>query len=154
MNFHTKIILHPTDFSNNAANALEIAADFLNIPSSRLVILHVCELPTILNNPLAEDAVAMEKDKIKEANEKMNKYIKKCFGEKIPVPVPEKEIVLHGSPYKGILDAINRIDPYMVVIGQKGHSKIKDLIMGSTAKHLTEKVHCPLVIVPSFVSLQ
>jgi nucleotide-binding universal stress UspA family protein len=154
MNFHTKIILHPTDFSNNAANALEIAADFLNIPSSRLVILHVCELPTILNNPLAEDAVAMEKDKIKEANEKMNKYIKQCFGEKIPVPVPEKEIVLHGSPYKGILDAINRIDPYMVVIGQKGHSKIKDLIMGSTAKHLTEKVHCPLVIVPSFVSLQ
>jgi nucleotide-binding universal stress UspA family protein len=153
MNFHTKIILHPTDFSNNAANALEIATDFLHIPSSRLVILHVCELPTILNNPLAEDAVAMENEKIKEANEKMNKYISQCFGNQLPVPVPEKEIVLHGSPYKGIMDAINRIDPYMVVIGQKGHSKIKNLIMGSTAKHLIEKVHCPITVVPSFVSL-
>ena len=71
----------------------------------------------------------------------------------IKMPVPEKEIVLHSSPYKGILDAINRIDPYMVVIGQKGYSKIKDLIMGSTAKHLIEKVHCPITVVPSFVSL-
>lgn len=153
MNFHTKIILHATDFSANAANALEVATDLMNIPSSRLVILHVCDLPTIMNNPKAEDAVALEKERIKEANVKMDKYVKQCFGDQMPVPVPEKEIVLHSSPYKGILDAINRIDPYMVVIGQKGHSKIKDLIMGSTAKHLTEKVHCPLVIVPSFVTL-
>lgn len=153
MKYHTKIILHPTDFSTNAANALEVATDLLHIPSSRLVILHVCEIPSIINNPRALDAVTIEKERIKEANEKMNKYIQQCFGNNEPIPVPEKEIVMNSSPYKGILDAINRIDPYMVVIGQKGHSKIKDLIMGSTAKHLTEKVHCPLVIVPSFVTL-
>jgi nucleotide-binding universal stress UspA family protein len=153
MNFHTKIILHATDFSNNAANALEVATDLLHIPSSRLVILHVCDLPTIINNPKAEDAVALETQRIKNANEKMDKYIKQCFGDQELRPVPEKEIVLHSSPYKGILDAINRIDPYMVVIGQKGYSKIKDLIMGSTAKHLIEKVHCPITVVPSFVSL-
>lgn len=153
MKFHTKYILHATDFSKNASNALEIASEFLHIPSTRLIILHVCELPTILNNPRAKDPVEMEAEKIKEAHEKMDKYIKQCFGNQEPVPVPEKEITLHSSTYKGILDAINRIDPYMVVIGQKGHSNIKDLIMGSTTKHLTEKVHCPLVIVPSFVSL-
>jgi nucleotide-binding universal stress UspA family protein len=153
MKYHTKIILHATDFSNNAANALEVATDLLHIPSSRLIILHVCDLPTIINNPKAQDAVALENQRIKNATEKMNKYIKQCFGDQEPMPVLEKEIVLHSSPYKGILDAINRIDPYMVVIGQKGHSNIKDLIMGSTTKHLTEKVHCPLVIVPSFVSL-
>ena len=153
MKYHTKIILHATDFSSNASNALEIATDLLHIPSSRLVILHVCEIPSIINNPRAIDAVTLEKERIKEANEKMNKYIQQCFGNNEPVPIPEKEIVMNSSPYKGILDAINRIDPYMVVIGQKGHSKIKDLIMGSTAKHLSEKIHCPLVIVPSFVTL-
>ncbi len=153
MKYHTKIILHPTDFSTNAANALEVATDLLHIPSSRLIILHVCDIPTIINNPKAEDAVTLEKERIKEANKKMDKYIKQCFGNNEPIPVPEKEIILNSSSYKGILDAINRIDPYMVVIGQKGHSKIKNLIMGSTTKHLSEKVHCPLVIVPSFVSL-
>jgi nucleotide-binding universal stress UspA family protein len=153
MKFHTKIILHPTDFSPNSANALEVATDLLHIPSSRLVLLHVCELPTILNNPMAEDAVEMERGRIKEAKEKMKAYLLSSFGNQLPIPVPEEEIVMHTSTYKGIMDAIARIDPYMVVIGQKGHSKIKDLIMGSTAKHLTEKVHCPLVIVPSFVTL-
>ena len=152
MKFHTKIILHPTDFSENAANALEIAADLLNIPSTRLVVLHIGELPTIINNPKAEDAVALERERMRKANEQMNAYLLKCFGNKQPVPIPEKEIIMHTSTYKGIMDAINRIDPYMVVIGQKGHSKIKELVMGSTAKHLTEKVQCPLVIVPSFVS--
>jgi nucleotide-binding universal stress UspA family protein len=152
MKFHTKIILHPTDFSPNSANALEVATDLLHIPSSRLVLLHVCELPTILNNPMAEDAVEIERGRIKEAKEKMKAYLLSCFGTQLPIPVPEEEIVMHTSTYKGIMDAIARIDPYMVVIGQKGHSKIKDLIMGSTAKHLTEKVHCPLVIVPSFVT--
>ena len=152
MKFHTKIILHPTDFSENAANALEVAADLLNIPSTRLIVLHVGELPTIINNPKAEDAVVLERERMKKATEQMKAYLLKCLGNQLPIPVPEEEIVMHTSTYKGILDAITRIDPYMVVIGQKGHSKIKDLIMGSTAKHLTEKVHCPLVIVPSFVS--
>lgn len=153
MKYHTKIILHPTDFSTNAANALEVAADLLHIPSTRLVVLHICELPNVINNPMAVDPIALEKEKIKEANEKMEKYLKQCFGNQEPVPQPEKEIVFHSSTYKGILDTINRIDPYMAVIGQKGHSKIKNLIMGSTAKHLIEKVHCPLVTVPPFVSL-
>lgn len=152
MKFHTKYILHATDFSTNTANALEIASEFLYIPSTRLIIIHVCDLPTVLNNPKAKDPVEMEQEKIKEAHEKIDKYIKQCFCNQEPVPVPEKEIVLNSSPYKGILDAINRIDPYMVVIGQKGHSKIKDLILGSTAKHLIEKVHCPITVVPSFIS--
>ena len=101
---------------------------------------------------MAEDAVELERGRIKEAKEKMKAYLLSSFGNQLPIPVPEEEIVMHTSTYKGIMDAIARIDPYMVVIGQKGHSKIKDLIMGSTAKHLTEKVHCPLVIVPSFVT--
>lgn len=60
---------------------------------------------------MAEDAVEMERGRIKEAKEKMKAYLLSSFGNQLPIPVPEEEIVMHTSTYKGIMDAIARIDP-------------------------------------------
>jgi nucleotide-binding universal stress UspA family protein len=149
MEFHTKIILHPTDFSDNSAKALQAAVDFLSIPKTKLVVLHVSESPTLLNNPSAVDIENEERERKVVATLAMEKYLKSCFGNNEPIPVPEREILSHSSVYKGILDNIGKISPYMVVIGQKGTSKLPHLLMGSTTKHLVEKSTCPILVVPS-----
>jgi nucleotide-binding universal stress UspA family protein len=125
MEFHTKIILHPTDFSDNSAKALHIAAELLEIPKTRLVVIHVGELPDVSDNPTAEEINKRNKEKENELTEKMVQYLRNNFGSNQPIPVPEKIIRLHSSPYKDIIDYINKIEPYMVVVGQKGHSAIK-----------------------------
>ena len=63
MEFHTKIILHPTEFSENSANALRTAAEFLAIPKTRLVIIHVDELPDISDNPSADEIDKRNREK-------------------------------------------------------------------------------------------
>lgn len=149
MEFHTKIILHPTDFSDNSAKALHKAAELLEIPKTRLVVIHVGELPDVSDNPTAEKIDKRNKEKENELTEKMVQYLRNNFGSNQPIPVPEKIIRLHSSPYKDIVDYINKIEPYMVVVGQKGHSTIKHLAMGNTTQHLLEKSICPVVVVPA-----
>ncbi len=150
MEFHTKIILHPTDFSENSANALHKAAEFLAIPKTRLVIIHVGELPDVSDNPSADEIDKRNNEKKNEITEKMVQYLRNNFGSNQPIPVPEKIIRLHSTPYKDIIDYIIKIEPYMVVVGQKGNSTIKHLAMGNTTQHILEKAICPVLVVPSF----
>ena len=143
-----KAILNPTDFSENSKIALEFAMNILNISPSRLILLHICELPTFFTNPFAETAESMVRQKINEANEKMNNYLKN-----IPVQEQElnsfrREIILHESVYKGIKEVADRLEPSMLLIGHGSSLNLKRTIMGSTAKELIKSSKYPLIIVP------
>ena len=149
MEFHTKIILLPTDFSENSAKALLAAVDLLNIPKTRLVVLHVSGPHTFKGNITNGELKGEEKAWAESASIEIDIFLKKCFGSTMPVPLPEKIVQLHTSVYKGILDYIVKEDPYMVVIGQKGKSKLPNLQIGSNVKHLIEKSTCPILLVPA-----
>lgn len=150
MEFHDKIILHPTDFSDNAAHALKMATDLLKMPNTRLMVLHICEYPLAPGHQSVEDLEKKVSEKRKEAADKMEAYLKKHFGKSEPIPVPERDIEMSGLAYKGILDVIDRIGPYMVVVGQKGNTTIPTVQIGSTTKHLIEKANCPVLVVSVF----
>lgn len=149
MEFHTKLILHPTDFSENSAKALKVALDFLSIPQTRLVILHVLAPNSFKGNNTNGELKGEEKAWTESSFHEMDIFLKKCFGNNEPIPLPERIVQLNTSVYKGILDYIIKEDPYMVVIGQKGMSKLPNLQMGSNTKHLIEKTTCPILVVPS-----
>lgn len=149
MRFHTKIILHPTDFSDNAAKALRLATDLLVIPKTRLLIYHVCELPFFSKPPTAEELTTWQSECIQLAASKMQSYLQSCFGNQEPIPLPEREITVNGSAHKSILDTINRIEPYMVVMGQKGDTSIRGVSLGSNSRHILEKSLSPVLIVPA-----
>ncbi len=148
MKFHTKIILHPTDFSVNAAKALRFATDFLLIPKTRLIIYHVCELPFFTKPPTADELASWQHESMQMASDNMQAYLKACFGEEEPIPLPEREIAVNGSAYKSILDMINRLEPYLVVMGQKGKTAIHGSAIGSNSRHILEKSACPVLLVP------
>ncbi len=149
MRFHTKIILHPTDFSANAAKALRAATDLLQIPQTRLIIYHVCEHPIFTHPPSADDLIAWQNEAILLASAKMDTYIRECYGGKEPIPLPEREIMVNTSAYKSVLDIAAKMEPYMIVIGQKGTSTVKGLQMGSNTRHILEKATCPVLLVPA-----
>lgn len=149
MEFHTKIILHPTDFSENSAKALKAAVELLSIPKTRLVILHVSEPHSFKGNITNGVLKGEEKAWAESSSLEMEIFLKKCFDGNLPIPLPEKILQLNKSVYKGILDYIIKGDPYMVVIGQKGMSKLPNLQIGSNTKHLIEKSTCPILVVPS-----
>jgi nucleotide-binding universal stress UspA family protein len=134
MEFHTKLILVATDFSENALYALKASVDFLQIPQSRLVVIHV------------EDV--KDNDQLHIVHLKLDTYIKNFFKHNEPVPVPERVVISSNSVYKAIVDYIIKMDPYMLVVGAKGSSNIRNLHIGSNTVHFLEKASCPVLVVP------
>ncbi|MEY3348843.1 MAG: hypothetical protein RLY46_882 [Bacteroidota bacterium] len=134
MEFHTKLILVATDFSENALYALKASVDFLQIPQSRLVVIHV------------EDV--KDNDQLHIVHLKLDTYIKNFFKHNEPVPVPERVVISSNSVYKAIVDYITKMDPYMLVVGAKGSSNIRNLHIGSNTVHFLEKASCPVLVVP------
>ncbi|MFN5326556.1 MAG: universal stress protein [Bacteroidota bacterium] len=134
MEFHTKLILVATDFSENALYALKASVDFLQIPQSRLVVVHV------------EDV--KDNDELHIVHLKLDTYIKNFFKHNEPVPVPERVVISSNSFYKAIVDYITKMDPYMLVVGAKGSSNIRNLHIGSNTVHFLEKASCPVLVVP------
>jgi nucleotide-binding universal stress UspA family protein len=134
MEFHTKLILVATDFSENALYALKASVDFLQIPQSRLVVVHV------------EDV--KDNDQLHIVHLKLDTYIKNFFKHNEPVPVPERVVISSNSVYKAIVDYIIKMDPYMLVVGAKGSSNIRNLHIGSNTVHFLEKASCPVLVVP------
>jgi nucleotide-binding universal stress UspA family protein len=57
--------------------------------------------------------------------------------------------MVNTSTYKSVLDAVVRMDLYMIVMGQKGTSTVKGLMLGSNSRHILEKSKCPVLIVPA-----
>lgn len=149
MKLHNKIILHPTDFSDNAAKALKFSLDLMDIPTTRILIMNVIEMPQGEKELEGKDAVETADEREAIVMQQMDQYILRCFGKLAVVPVPDREIVQSSSAYKGILDTILRLDPYMVVMGQKGTTKLKNVVMGSNTAKLIEKSPCPVLVVPS-----
>jgi nucleotide-binding universal stress UspA family protein len=148
MNFHTKIILHPSDFSENSKVALRYAIDQLQIKNARLVVLCVHELNqgkhSIKGESLEKELEEVEK-KIKADAEAI---VRSVYNGKLPIPVPEFQVAHHHSVYQAILDAVVKMDPYMVVMGKRGTSSVHASELGSVSHHLSEKIKHPLLIVP------
>jgi nucleotide-binding universal stress UspA family protein len=134
MQYHTKLIVVATDFSANALHALKAAVDLLHIPQSRLVVMHVEEIK--------------DDEQLHLLNHKLDAYVKNFFKHSEPIPVPERVIQSNASVYKGLLDYINKVDPYIIVMGAKGSSNIQHLHLGSNTIHLLEKSTCSVMVVP------
>lgn len=148
MEFHIRYILHPTDFSDHAAKALQDLSDLLQIPKTRLVLVHVLEWPPVGGHQSAAELERMKEEKFDQAQQHMKAYVAKVFGMSVPNPQPITEVVDAHQAYKGILDAVQRHDPFLVLMGQKGTSKLKQELLGSTVKHVLEHASCPVLVVP------
>jgi len=62
------------------------------------------------------------------------------------------DVKINASIVDVILDAIADKEAFLVVVGIKWQSKIKEVIMGSTTRKLMEKSTCPVLAVPETVS--
>ena len=56
--------------------------------------------------------------------------------------------IIHGHPVARILEAADRLDADLVVIGSHGKGMVKYAFLGSVAEKLLRKSHRPILVVP------
>ena len=148
-----KTILYATDYSENSVAALKYAHKMSEQLETRLVIAHVFDYPTILGmEGLDEPFPHLEKDAFKLHRSKLEKFCTAHMGNAWEAPNIQLEAVENKTVLNGIIATADEWHAYLIVVGVKGESGLRESIMGSTTKHLIEKAPCPILAIPTSTS--
>ena len=143
-----KTILYATDYSENSVAALRLAHLLAKKLEAKLVVLHVFDIPISLASPVSVSYMNKEQKLFVENRAKLRKF----FYEHLADAREEDDINFvvdeHGSVTDGILENAVKFDVDMVVLGTKGASQIRELILGSTTKAIIRKSSCAVLAVP------
>lgn len=143
-----KKILFATDFSDNATAALIFAIKIAKKHHAALVLLHIFDVPTSWNYPYTEDPIEMEWQARRDSLGKLKTYFQeyaKDDGVGLDVSFHVRENL---SYVKGIVSFVLEHEPELILIGTKGGSVAKEIIVGRTAKALITRSPVPVLSVP------
>lgn len=144
-------ILVPTDFSEYADNALEVAYHLAKKAEAKITLLHVVEDPTVETFrvtgeiPLPDIREKLYVDRlIAVAREKLTGAVQNPSYTDVEI---EGTLRL-GNPYHNINEEIENCKASIVVMGTKGtKGGLSEVIMGSNAERVVRRSKCPVLTI-------
>jgi nucleotide-binding universal stress UspA family protein len=142
-------ILIPTDFSDNANKAVSYAVSLFG-EESNYMLVNGYEVPHSGATMLISIADILEKDALQLLNETRERLISTIPGLNGKVDV-RAEL---GSADVAIRKVLNTQDFDMVVMGTKGASGLKEVLIGSVAANVIGDVKVPVIAVPANTKIE
>ena len=147
-----KNILIATDYSTNAITALKYASTLSKKLNATLVVTHVFDYPTVLGDIVDEPFPQLEIDAFKTHYSKLKDFCKQNLEDNLQEMNISFEVVENKSVVKGIISKAKEIDAFIIVVGMKGTSLLKEIIMGNTTRKLIDKAPCFVLAIPENTS--
>ena len=147
-----KRIILPTDFSENAFNAIRYALRLFEKESCTFYLLNTFTPAAYyvgINNVNTYSALQLEEiasTNSKRGLDEVEKKIKETFNNPNHVFVKLAALNLLASEIRSLVDTHN-ID--LVVMGTKGATGAKEVFIGTQSMYAIKKVKCPVIAVPS-----
>lgn len=146
-----KSILLPTDFSENSWNAIKYALQFFQKSNCHFYLLHVNRLSNLasVDTSYITTPEAIEEVQTKLAKKQLREFLRRISKE-LPHNKNHKFYTL--TDYNFFIESIRNhvqeksID--IIVMGTKGASGLKKLIIGSNTGDVITKVPCTTLVVP------
>lgn len=146
-----KNILLPTDFSEHSWNAIKYAINFFENETCNFYLLHVNRFDNVMINdsPYIAAEETIEEVYTKPAKLQLRKILKRITEQFSP---NKKHKFYTLSDYNFFIESIrkhvNEKDINFIVMGTKGASGLKKIIVGSNTADVITKVKCPTLAVP------
>jgi nucleotide-binding universal stress UspA family protein len=140
-------LLFPTDFSPAADQALSVAARLLlGSQETRIFLLHTYHIaPTVV--PLGGfggGVVPFLVDNAQQLAEQATEPSVKALRSR---GYDVEPIVERGDPAEIVNERAAEYDVDLIVMGTRGHSKLRQLLLGSTTERVVEHAPCPVLTV-------
>lgn len=149
-----KTIIYATDYSKNAVTAIKYAHEISSKMGAALLVIHVYNLPMILGLELEAFYDELEKNTFKKHQTKLKHFCKKHLGKELTELNVKTEAFENLSVDHGIISKAIEHKAFMIVIGMKKESALKELFMGNTTINLIEKAPCPILAIPENASFK
>lgn len=137
-------ILVPIDFSAGADRALQRAVDCARKDHSRVILLHVVQMPYLGIGFDAREVFALENKLVVETRAQLAEVARGLRRQGLEVD----EMVRTGRAVQGIAETAERTGSDLIVIGSRGQTGLKKIMLGSVAEGVVRHAPCPVLVVP------
>ena len=139
-----KRILVPTDFSENAENALKVAAKLAKKHNGEIILLHFLELPHAILDPVMPSSEIPEIMFFKKASiDKLESLMEKDFLKGINV----LEAIQFEMAFEGIVSLAKKNNVDLICMGSHGSSGFKEMFIGSNTEKVVRTSDIPVLVV-------
>lgn len=153
-----KTILFACDLEGQTQSALGHVMNLALAHQAKVVVMHVLEpigaqATNMITNYLPEETTkAMRAENIKNINEKMSKLLGDYLEENKEALAslthqPETKIA-QGVPSEAIIHVAEKVEADIIVMNSRTHSRLGQMIIGSTANKVVHHSHIPVLVVP------
>jgi len=133
--------LLPVDGSQFMERNINYACDVARSMEAKLTLIHVATLPTIFEPGIPIDPKPFEQDGLKT----LEKAKKIAEAKGID---PETRLgKAFGNPAQEIVRAAEEGEFDLIIIGAKGHSLLRNLMIGSVCDTVVRNASCPVLVV-------
>jgi nucleotide-binding universal stress UspA family protein len=137
-------ILVPTDFSEQAENALKVAAMLARKFDAEIYLLHMMEIPMQQIDPInAHSDVPEALFFMRLAHKKFEDLMESDYLQDITV----YETVKADITFNEIKEACNEYDIDMIVMGSHGTSGLMEMFVGSNAEKVVRTSEVPVLVI-------
>jgi len=138
-----KRILVPTDFSEQAENALKVAIKLAKKHNSEVYVLHSLEIP--MQYATAKDSGSLPESLyfIKLTEKRFNVLRNSEFLEGITI----NETIGHNEIFEDINEACKNYDIDLIVMGSNGASGFKEMFVGSNTEKVVRTAEVPVLVI-------
>ncbi len=133
-------VLVPVDDSPHMAEVVKKAVAFAKKTRCTLTFLYVMNDP--MTASLARSAREIEEQKLA-----CNRIPDGCRQKSAVEGVSASSRIEVGAPAETVINVAEREKFDMIIIGAKGHSRLKTLLVGSVADQVMEHAPCPVLLV-------
>ncbi len=139
-------ILVPTDFSPQAESALKVASQLAKKNNSEIYLLHILELPVHLNDLMSSGNSAPAPEAVffmQQTHKKFEEVLASDYLEDLEVI----ETVSFEDVHKGIVDACEKNNIDIIIMGSHGSSGFEELFIGSNAEKVVRSTKQPVLVI-------
>ncbi len=136
-------ILVPVDGSKESICACKWACTVAQGTGAAIYLLHVVDLNLKMTS---FDRVSMS-GYIPESIKKQGEELLADYRRHMPQELAINLLLEAGSPHQTIVNIAEQIEPDWIIMGSRGASNIKEIVMGSVSQYVLHHVSCPVMIV-------
>lgn len=153
-----KKILVPTDFSEQATSALNLAVEIAYQADAELILLHVVEIPgqqsfSTMGDSAASYGDGMEGVFVMKMLERGKKKLKELAESELLSSVKVTIELKAGNAYHNISSFVNELEPDLIVMGTSGSSGAEEILIGSNAEKVVRNASCPVLTLKNKLSI-
>ena len=137
-----KTILVPVDFSAHSDKALEYAIGLAKRFGSKLHVLHAYHVPVPIATP---DQIAIPRDFFTSIREAAAKRLKACGDKVVAEGLKGETHLTEMLPVTAINETAQRVGADLIVMGTRGLTGLKHVLLGSVAERVIRTAPCPVL---------